>query len=443
MSFFAFPVAFLLLAATPEQLAPQPTGLRIAVLDLAPATPADEGLASAVTGALIETLAGLPQLPKGSTVVAQRELQALIGHQAFAQLLGCADERCSADLSKVVVADRVVAGRVGVVGGQGLLFLSLIDVKAGAVLARSSRVLALDAKKLINETAAAVGNAMLQPPGREVLRLSALSLLDPVAARATGDAPLQDLRLAVLFDEFGEDGQPLRMRPVETCAQKQLIDAGAIVVAPAVVQRLKGVAAPRSLIEGRVPEEFGTDEVDALVIGLVEYRAGAGFGGATSVEADLSLQLMKIDTGDVLASEQKQARHPGHTFNAAQKAAAERLCTWVGPQLQSAMQKRASRGIRVVVEVEGATADEAGAIATMLEKGSRVARIKVKSVTAKGAVLDAVLHGGDGLTLALELPHFAIGRPVMKASAGQITLGQARPVDDPATIPSTSVGVSR
>jgi len=417
-------VALVLAAAVAEPL--PSTAAQIAVLELAPATPADASLAAATTGALIETFAALPQLPPGSKVLGTKELEALLQHQSRAQLMGCEDERCTADLARTIAADRVVAGRVGLVGGEALLFLSLIDPKEGAVLARTSRVIPVDAKRIRADVAAA-GSALVAPPAREALRLSTLSLVDPAAGRASGDAPLEDLRLAVLFDELGEDGAPMRMRAVETCAQKQLLDTGATVVAPAVVQRIKGIAGPRALLDGVIPEELTTEEVDALVVGLVEYRTGAGFGGATSAEADLSMQLVKIDTGDVLASEQQQARHPGHTFNAAQKAAAARLCAQLGPLVSSAMKKRASRGMRVVLDVEGADTDEVAGLVKTLEKTNRVARVKVKNISAKGALLDVVLAGGDGLTLALELPRLGLTRPTTKASAGLVTLGRTQP----------------
>jgi len=423
-----FLVAVLVIGAIADPLPSTPA--QIAVLDLAPASPADRALASATSAALVEVIAALPQLVPGTKVLGAAELDALIAQQSRSQLMGCEDERCMADLSRAVAADRVVMGRVGVVAGEALLFLSLLDPQESVVIARASRAVPVNAAGVRAGAADAV-RALLAPAARDALRLASLSLVDPAAARATGDAPLEELRLAVLFDELGEDGAALRMPPVETCAQKQLLDAGATVVAPAVVQRIKGIAGPRAVLDGVIPEALTAEEVDALVVGVVEYRTGPGFGGATSAEVDLSMQLVKIDTGDVLASEQQQARHPGHTFNAAQKAAAGRLCAQVGPLLSTALKKRASRGARVVVEVEGASAEEAGQLATLLEATKRVARVKVKSVSPKGAVLDVIVAGGDGVTLALELPRLKLDRPTTKASAGLVSLGRLTPVAKP------------
>ena len=137
------------------------------------------------------------------------------------------------------------------------------------------------------------------------------------------------------------------------------------------------------------------------------------------------MQLMKVDTGDVLASEQKHVRHPGHTENAAQKAAADRLCQQIRPALEAALKKRSARGVRVVVSVAGVDADSAGALAKALEKGARVAKARVKSVNAKGATLQVTLSGGDGVALALELPRLEPAYAVATASAGQLTLARA------------------
>jgi hypothetical protein len=408
-------------SASPPPASPP---LQVAVLDLTPSTAADESVAGAATGAVVQALSALPQLPKGTRVLGSTELKAILSQQAMAQLAGCDSDRCTMDLAKTITADRVVAGRVGVVGGQALLFLSLIDPAQGIVLARSSRVIPLQAKDLASSAAAAVG-ALVAPKAQEEIRLLALGLIDPEAARATGDAPLQDVTLAVLFDELGEDGQALRMRAVETCAAKHLVDAGATVVTPAVAQRIKGLAAPRTLLDGQVPEALGSDEVDALLVGVVEYRPGAGFAGTTSAEADLSMQLITVDTGDIVASEQQSARHPGHTFNAAQKAAAGRLCAQIRPLIETALKKRSARGVRIVVTAEGASSDEADALAIALAKGARVARAKVRSVSAKGATLQVTLSGGDGVAFALELPRIKPGHTVVSASAGQVTIRKA------------------
>jgi hypothetical protein len=207
--------------------------------------------------------------------------------------------------------------------------------------------------------------------------------------------------------------------------EELMSEAGANVVAPAVVQRIKGMAAPRTLLDGTVPEALTSDEVDALLGGIVEYKAGAGFAGTHSVEADLSMQLMKVDTGDVLASEQKHVRHPTHTENAAQKGAADRLCQQIRPALEAALKKRSARGVRVVVTVGGVDADAAGALAAALEKGASLARARVKNVTAKGATVQVTLSGGDGVALALEVPRLEPTYVVSTASAGQLTLARS------------------
>jgi hypothetical protein len=98
----------------------------------------------------------------------------------------------------------------------------------------------------------------------------------------------------------------------------------------------------------------------------------------------------------------------------------------VRPLLEQALHKRAAQGTRVVVEVAGTDAAAAAAFAKQLGEVRRVTRAKVKNVSAKGAILDVVVAGGDGITLALELAPLSLSHTVQTASAGQLRLA-ARP----------------
>lgn len=390
-------VLFLLGADVSAQ---EPKPESIAVIDLKPASPQDAPAAALLTDALVHALAQ----EQAGPVTALREVKDRIGAQAEARLLGCDDETCVADVSKSLSTDLLVSGRAGVLNGQLLVFLSLIDSRTGAVRARVSKVVgALDDPRR-SMSGAAADMQPARPPAVDAanVKQAARALFTPESERG-GDHPLRDLRLAVLFDEYDVGGAPAKMRAVETCLQKRLLDADASFVSAAVVSKLKGKASPRKLLEGGVPEDLDGADVDALLLGVIEYKEGAAALGAMSVEADASVQLVRVDSGDVLASEQLASRHPGHTINAAQKAAATRLCEKLAPAFVAALDKRASSGMRVVVEVSGRLSpDDAAALAKKLAALPRVARARLKNVSATKTIVDVVVKSGDGVALALD-----------------------------------------
>ena len=142
--------------------------------------------------------------------------------------------------------------------------------------------------------------------------------------------------------------------------------------------------------------------------------------GVPKYEAQLSLSLAKIDTGDMLSSESLHAQGINSSSRpAAARMAIEKLCAQVAPKIKAALDKRVPRGERVVLEVSGATTMTAGALAVDLEKMKRVGRARVKKVAKDKAFLDVTLAGGDGVSFALDLPASA-GLTVNEASAGTV-----------------------
>ena len=207
---------------------------------------------------------------------------------------------------------------------------------------------------------------------------------------------------------------------MEACVQRDLLDAGATLVSAAIVQKLRGVAAPRELLRGNVPEALTSDDVDVVLAGFSETKLASEALGVPKYEAQLSLSLAKIDTGDLLSSESLHGLGINSSSRpAAARMAVEKLCAQVAPKITAALEKRVARGERVVLEVTGANAVRASALATDLEKMKRVGRARVKKVAKDKAILDVILAGGDGVTFALDVPASA-GLVVNEVSAGTV-----------------------
>jgi hypothetical protein len=220
-----------------------------------------------------------------------------------------------------------------------------------------------------------------------------------------GDDRLSTLRIAVLIDEFDENGAPTVQHPIEACVQRGLLDAGADAVSPAVIAALHKQTSAREVLAGRVPESLGSDDVDVILAGAAEIKAAGGFASALKFEAQATVQLVKIDTGDVLVSERIIGQGLEHTPSGAARRAVEKLCERATPQLKEALDRRVARGERVVLQLDGAlSTEEANALMRTLEtKVARVGRVRLKKLTKDKAIFDVVLKSGDGAALALDL----------------------------------------
>lgn len=107
----------------------------VAVLDLK----GGEG-ASAQAGALTTMLTAEVSAHDGYRAVSRNELQALIAHQSTAQLVGCDEPRCMADVAQLVNADFVVSGNVERLEGATVIGLTLMhagsDTEGPAIVGR-------------------------------------------------------------------------------------------------------------------------------------------------------------------------------------------------------------------------------------------------------------------------------------------------------------------
>lgn len=114
--------------AVPDAPAAPPAERRlVAVLDLK----GGEG-AAAQAGALTTMLTAEVSANDGYRAVSRNELQALLAHQSTAQLVGCDEPRCMADVAHLVNADFVVSGSVEKLEGATVVGLTLMDAGSDA-----------------------------------------------------------------------------------------------------------------------------------------------------------------------------------------------------------------------------------------------------------------------------------------------------------------------
>ncbi len=95
----------------------------VAVLDL---KATGEG-AEAAAGAFTTMLAAEIQAVDGLKAISRNEIKSILSHQADAQLAGCSELRCAADVAQLVNADVLITGQVDKVAGATVVSLSLID----------------------------------------------------------------------------------------------------------------------------------------------------------------------------------------------------------------------------------------------------------------------------------------------------------------------------
>lgn len=391
-------MTLLALVSSATALAGDEAKRSVAVLDLRPAGPDDVKLATLATAALT---AGLAREHKGKVFGAD-DVRGLLDAQATQQLLGCEDEQCSIDASQALAVDEIITGRVGRLHGKVLVFISRIEPAKAQVRSRASRSFARGAN--LKREMGKVARALLSDEGER-----------------GGDLPLTDMRVALLFDEAGSNG-PLRTRPVETCVGGQLLEVGVPLVSPQQVANIKKKTSPRSLLTGDVADSIDASDVDVMLVGVVDYGLYAEAMGVKNYEGQLSLQMIHVDTGQIIVSEQKVARSPGHSERMAVSAASKMLCKQVRPAIAAALERRVERGVRVVVEVNGSDAAAVEKLAMQLLKLKRVTRARLRRIKGKSAVVDVTLAGGDGLALALELRALQGAPDVREASAGKLVL---------------------
>src|SRR5947199_7116315 len=111
----------LLLAASPKP--------RLAFIDLTPGAGVPAPVAQAAGDLLVVALSETGKFD----VITKGDVKAILGYEAQAQLLGCAEASCMVDLGGALGAAYLVSGSLAKLGGQLQLVLSLIDVNKATV----------------------------------------------------------------------------------------------------------------------------------------------------------------------------------------------------------------------------------------------------------------------------------------------------------------------
>lgn len=372
-------LSLLVSAAAPAAPAP-----KIVVLDVKGADAKDAAEAALLTPALAKAFAALSTGP----VLSVAEARSLIDAKAQNELLGCADPRCAKDLGDVLAADQVVASVYGSFGGAQHLAVTLFDAKEARVLDRFS--LSFDKKTNVDAAAKELATKALLP------------------THDNGDHGLSELRTVLLINELGADGQP-GGTPLQTCVQQQLLDADVRVKRGDVV----GIAAGSKDVAGKsgaaVAAGLDRSTVDVLVFGTVKNSVVGKFGTRTAVRAGLTFEIVKVDTGDIIASVTTSPQANAVSIDEATELAAQLACKAVKPAIEAALKKRFERGsvVTVTVPVAGA-AKPAATLATdviaelQAEKGL-IAKASLKNLDEKAATVDVVVRAGDGIALGLAL----------------------------------------
>ena len=102
---------------------------RLAFLDLAPGADVSKEVAQAAGEQLVVALSETGKFD----VITKGDVKAILGYEAQAQLLGCAEASCMVDLGGALGAAFLVSGSLSKLGGQLQLVLSLIDVNKATV----------------------------------------------------------------------------------------------------------------------------------------------------------------------------------------------------------------------------------------------------------------------------------------------------------------------
>jgi len=102
---------------------------RLAFIDLTPGAEVSKEVAQSTGDLLVVALSETGKFD----VISKSDVKAILGYEAQAQLLGCAEASCMVDLGGALGAAYLVSGSLSRLGGQLQLVLSLIDVAKATV----------------------------------------------------------------------------------------------------------------------------------------------------------------------------------------------------------------------------------------------------------------------------------------------------------------------
>lgn len=376
-------------------------GPKIVVLDVKPASAADAAEAPLVTQALAKALA---TLSKG-TVMSTADARGLLDARGQNELLGCADPRCAHDLGNMLAADQVVASVYGTLGGQKHLAVTLLDVKEARVIDRVSTSFAVGGLAKATETLA-------------------LRALNP-GVHEGGDQGLSELRTVLIINELDEHGAVQANNEVQKCVQQVLLDANV----PLKAGDRAALASGKSTAD--ITATLDKTLVDVVISGTAKTTVVGKMGTRTAVRTGFTFEIVKVDTGDIIASGSASPMQNAVTLETATTLASKMACEQVKPALEAALARRVERGNRVTITVPMKDALKAGravataandVIATLLAEKSLVARATLKSVDDTAAVIDVVVRAGDGVSLGLLLSKTIAPERVTLIGPGSITL---------------------
>lgn len=377
----------------------------LGVLELRVAGKSDERAARLLEGHLVKALAAEHR----GAVVGVTEVRAMLDAASAAALARCHDDRCTVDAARALALDLVVAGTFGRLGEENLLSLSLLEPKTGSVKARAS--VSMPAKGPLDPLAAGAAKALLHPD----------------AARA-GDQIFAELRTALLFEGQDEEGRPVPGGGVDACLKNRLLEAKVPLVSPEQIERIRAGFNPAARGEGRegrdVLDAVTAAHADVLLTGIAVYAQQGQRGSVQSWRADLDLQIVKVDTGEIIVAQHAEAIALGVTPAGASRAAAKKLCADVVPALERALERRYERGVRLQIELEGVEdASAAEAVASRLrEASSLVADARVRRAKQGTAILEAITRGSDGVRLALALGETAPDLKILEAGPSALRI---------------------
>jgi hypothetical protein len=386
----------LALIAAPTTPPAAPAEQTVAVLELRPATPAAADDAKLESAALVDAV----RATQSGKVLSLDDVRALLEVKAAQQLMGCDDPRCATDISNALAADLIVSGTAGNLGGARHVFVSILDGKKGRVIGRASQSFTDGDLKAAMKRVATVA---FSADGAE-----------------NGDQALTELRTAVVVDELDPTGKPVALGRVGACLQGDLVKRGVPVVSAEQVKRIRQQLDPQKPLAGQAIDALDAGVVDVILSSSVRYSAAGSYHTNTMMRASLSYELVKVDTGEVLAAGNTSFIERAPSAEGAMEQGGDKACAAVQPDLAKALDLRIERGNRVVVNVAGGAPEKA--LAALDAVKPLVARTKLRKVDAKtGAVVDVTLRGGDGIALALALGKAGQGAKVTSASAGALS----------------------
>ena len=130
----------------PPATAPAAERCKIVVLNLVGrALPKDDEELPAI---LTETLAGEVGVVSGCDVVSQADIVAMLDYEKQKAVCTDGSDSCLAEIGQALGADRVVAGTLGMLGGDYLITARLMNVKKGQVEGRAEEPVGASASNL-------------------------------------------------------------------------------------------------------------------------------------------------------------------------------------------------------------------------------------------------------------------------------------------------------